>query len=87
MVGADAIWARTVDKYGLVPMKATELASWWHTDGDLGREIECFTDMRNSRERGFLDCQVSVSSFLDVFDRLIAEKIIPDFRRNGQAKA
>ena len=80
MADSDAIWEGMANKYSLVKHKASELASWWHTDGDLGREIECFTDMRNSRERGFLDCQISETSFFDVFDRLIAEKIIPDFR-------
>lgn len=85
MEGADAIWRDIVDKHSLVPHKVSELASWWHTDGDLGREIECFTDMRNSRERGFLDCQISEVSFFDVFDRLIAEKTIPDFRASERA--
>ncbi|NMO90999.1 hypothetical protein [Actinomycetospora sp. TBRC 11914] len=25
------------------------VASFWHTDGDLGRDIECVTDMTRSR--------------------------------------
>jgi hypothetical protein len=27
------------------------LAPWWHTDADLGRTIETFTDMGCSRRR------------------------------------
>ena len=33
---------------------STRLASWWHTDADLGRTIETFTDMGRSRRLGFL---------------------------------
>lgn len=80
MGNADDLWQGMVERHGLRPHRATELASWWHTDGDLGREVECFTDMRNSRELGFLDCQISENSFFDVFDRLVAERTIPDFR-------
>ncbi|WP_375552537.1 SDR family oxidoreductase [Rhodophyticola porphyridii] len=80
MAKADAVWKDIVDKHELAPHSATRLTSWWHTDADLGREIECFTDMRNSRERGFLRWQRSEASFFDLFDRLIEEHVIPDFR-------
>ena len=80
MANADAIWNDIVDRYDLAPHVATHLTSWWHTDADLGREIECFTDMRNSRERGFLSWRRSEASFFDLFDRLISERVIPDFR-------
>ena len=32
---------------------STRVASWWHTDGDLGRDMECLTDMTRSRAAGF----------------------------------
>ena len=32
----------------------SRLASWWHTDGDLGRDMECLTDMNKSKKAGFL---------------------------------
>jgi nucleoside-diphosphate-sugar epimerase len=74
---ADEVWAALVDKYDLVGYKASELASWWHTDADLGREVETFADMSKSRALGFLDYQDSTRSFLDLFDTLRAEHIIP----------
>ncbi|WP_227283947.1 SDR family oxidoreductase [Boseongicola sp. H5] len=80
MANADAVWEDIVDKHELASHVATHLTSWWHTDSDLGREIECFTDMSNSRERGFLSWQRSEASFFDLFDRLIEERVIPDFR-------
>ena len=55
----------------------TKLASWWHSDADLGRTLECFTDMTNSRVRGFSAYQQTTRSFFDVFDELRERRIIP----------
>jgi hypothetical protein len=48
---ADEVWAGLVERYGLQPYKASDLASWWHTDADLGRQVETFADMSRSRAR------------------------------------
>lgn len=77
MVDADEIWSGLVAKYDLLPHKATEIASWWHTDADLGRQVETFADMGKSRKAGFREVQVTPDSFFDLFERLRAEKIIP----------
>lgn len=74
---ADEVWTGLVREHGLQPYKATELASWWHTDADLGRQVETFADMSKSRALGFLDFQDSGRSFLDLFDTLRAQKVIP----------
>jgi hypothetical protein len=74
---ADAVWSSLVEQYGLAPYQASELASWWHTDADLGREVETFADMSKSRAMGFLDFQDSTRSFLDLFDRLREQNVIP----------
>lgn len=71
------VWDRIVAKYDLRPNSLERIASWWHTDGDLGREAETFADMNKSRAHGFLDVQDSRRSFLDLFDQLRAERIIP----------
>jgi nucleoside-diphosphate-sugar epimerase len=75
---ADETWAALTDKYGLAPYRATDLASWWHTDADLGRPMEAFADMSKSRALGFLDFQDSTRSFLDLFDTLRARRVIPE---------
>ena len=75
---ADEVWGNLVRKYDLQPYKASELASWWHTDADLGRTVETFADMGKSRSLGFLDYQDSAQSFRDLFTELRAERIIPD---------
>lgn len=77
---ADEIWAGLAAQHSLQPYKASELASWWHTDADLGREVETFADMSKSRAMGFLDFQDSTRSFLDLFDILQTQKIIPPVR-------
>lgn len=77
MSDADEIWAGMVAKYNLAPYKASEIASWWHSDADLGRQVETFADMGKSRKAGFREVQVTPDSFTDLFDRLRAEKIIP----------
>lgn len=74
---ADEVWADLVAKHDLVDFRASELASWWHTDADLGREVETFADMGKSRRMGFLDYQDTASSFGDLFDTLRSERIIP----------
>jgi nucleoside-diphosphate-sugar epimerase len=74
---ADDVWAGLVAEHGLAPHRASELASWWHTDADLGRTVETFADMGKSRKAGFLDYQDSADSFLDLFGTLRTRKIIP----------
>ena len=74
---ADDVWRGLVDQHGLADYKPTQLASWWHTDADLGREVETFADMSKSRSMGFLDFQDSARSFLDLFDTLREQKVIP----------
>lgn len=71
------IWQDIVKQHDLKPYPVDTLASWWHSDADLGRTIETFTDMSKSRRLGFLEYQETSRSFLDLFDRLRAERVIP----------
>ena len=77
MADADEVWTTLVAKHDLAPYKASELASWWHTDADLGRTVETFADMGKSRKAGFLDFQDSAESFHDLFATLRERRIIP----------
>lgn len=77
MADAPKLWADIVAKHGLQDIPVDKLASWWHSDADLGRTLECFTDMTNSRTLGFDAYQSTRSSFTDVFDELRARRIIP----------
>jgi hypothetical protein len=53
------------------------LASWWHTDADLGRTVETFTDMGRSRRLGFKGVRDTESSFTNLFARLRSEHVVP----------
>lgn len=77
MADAETVWQTIVSKHGLQDIPLKKLASWWHSDADLGRDLECFTDMTNSRSLGFDNYQSTRSSFYDVFDELRERQIIP----------
>jgi len=71
------VWQQVAAKHNLIEPSIEKLASWWHTDGDLGRQLECVNDMTKSRILGFHDYQPTPASFTDLFDRLRSERIIP----------
>jgi nucleoside-diphosphate-sugar epimerase len=77
MQGQEQAWRDIVAKHGLQPTELNELASWWHTDGDLGRPVETFADMTKSRALGFLGFRDTERTFLTLFDRLREHRIIP----------
>jgi nucleoside-diphosphate-sugar epimerase len=77
MAGAGEIWPTIVRKHGLRDLDVATLASWWHTDADLGRTIETFTDMGRSRRLGFTGVRDTESSFVGLFARLRAERVVP----------
>ncbi len=77
LAGLGAAWRAIADRHGLVEPDLARLASAWHTDADLGREIECIADMTRSREAGFLDYRSTLGSFLDLFERLRVDRVIP----------
>ena len=77
MAGMEPVWDRIVEKHGLQKNALNQVASWWHSDADLGRTIENFTDMTVSRDLGFKEYQNSVRSFTDAFDRFRSAKVLP----------
>jgi hypothetical protein len=77
MEGAESAWREIAQREGLIEPDIGKLASWWHSDSDLGREIECFTDMTKSREAGFLNFRNSVTSFFDKVGKYRDAKILP----------
>jgi nucleoside-diphosphate-sugar epimerase len=77
MAGMEEAWAALAEREGLAETELSRVASWWHTDADMNRPLECFTDMANSRRHGFMDASVTLDSFAALFDRLRRERIIP----------
>ncbi len=77
MAGAEEVWARVVAEHGLVEPDLSRVASWWHTDSDLGREIEVVADMSRSRLLGFTGYVRTEDAFLRLFDRYRADRLVP----------
>ncbi len=70
-------WADIAAQFDLREIDIGKLASWWHTDADLGRPMEVLTDITKSRKAGFLDYQSTPDAFFELFDRLKEERLIP----------
>lgn len=77
MQNAAQKWRDIAVQYELAEPDIARLASWWHTDADLGRPMEVVTDMTKSRKAGFLDYQSTPDAFFDLFETLKSERIIP----------
>jgi nucleoside-diphosphate-sugar epimerase len=77
MAGYEDEWARIAREAGLAEADLGRLASWWHTDADLGRDIEVVTDISKSRLAGFSTHHRTLDSFLGLFERYRAEGLIP----------
>lgn len=77
MADAAPLWAEISRKHSLAEAEINKVASFWHSDADLNRPFECVTDMSKSRSLGFTDYLPSDRSFIETFERLRADKIIP----------
>jgi hypothetical protein len=77
MRGMEGVWADMASGHGLVEPDLARVSSWWHTDGDLGRNIEVLADMSKSRLAGFTGYRRTLDSFTGLFDRLRADRLIP----------
>ena len=77
MKDAQAAWTKLSSQHQLVESDLGRLASWWHTDADLGRKIECVNDTSKIRLGGFSRLQRTADSFTRLFDLLRISKFIP----------
>jgi nucleoside-diphosphate-sugar epimerase len=73
----ESAWKAVVDRAGLAEPDITRVASWWHTDGDLGRPIEVVTDMNKSRKAGFLGFRDTRDSFAHHLERYREARVLP----------
>ncbi|GAA0312865.1 SDR family oxidoreductase [Kineococcus aurantiacus] len=77
MAGAAQQWSAIAERHGLAEADVDRLASWWHSDSDLGRPMEVVTDMARSRAAGFTVHRSSWDSFTAQFERYRRERLIP----------
>ncbi|MFC6081931.1 SDR family oxidoreductase [Sphaerisporangium aureirubrum] len=78
MVGKAGAWRALAERERLAEPDLDRVASPWHTDSDLNRPVECFTDMARSRSAGFTGYVGTLDSFAALFGRLRADRIIPE---------
>lgn len=77
MAGMEPTWRDLATEHDLIEPDLSRVASWWHTDADLGREIEVVTDMNKSRAAGFSATRDSRSTFFDYARQYRAARVIP----------
>lgn len=77
MRGMEEVWVRIAQEHGLVESDLSRVASWWHTDADLGLPFEVFADMSKARLAGFSAHHRTRDSFLAQFERYRAAHVIP----------
>ncbi len=77
MAGMEPVWRELAAKHDLVEPDLSRVASWWHTDADLGRDIEVVTDMNKSRAAGFSSTRDSRASFFQYAQQYRDARIIP----------
>lgn len=77
MAGTEDVWRTIAAAEGLHEDDLSRVASWWHTDADLGRPFEVFADMGRSRDRGFTGHRRTEESLLSTLDRYREARILP----------
>lgn len=77
MAGKEQLWADMAQKYGLREDRLDQVASFWHTDSDLGLEVEVVADMTKSRLAGFTTYISTERAILELFDRYEEDGLVP----------
>ena len=62
---------------GAVLLGVNRVASWWHTDTDLGRELEVIANTTRRRLLGWTGYVSTERALLGLVDRYRAERLVP----------
>jgi nucleoside-diphosphate-sugar epimerase len=77
MAGMEPVWRELAATYDLVEPDLSRVASWWHSDADLGRDMEVVTDMNKSRAAGFSATRDSRGTFFAYAEQYRNARVIP----------
>jgi nucleoside-diphosphate-sugar epimerase len=77
MAGMENVWRRIAEQNDLVEPDLARVASWWHSDGDLGRDLEVLTDMNKSKKAGFTGFRDTRDSFFHYLEQYRAARVLP----------
>ncbi|WP_454387728.1 hypothetical protein [Streptomyces sp. JNUCC 63] len=74
------VWQRLVDRHGLVPTPYEKLVAWPVGDFLFHHEADNITSTVKIRQAGFADALDTETRLLQLFDRLVEQKVLPPFR-------
>jgi nucleoside-diphosphate-sugar epimerase len=77
MTGMEPVWGELAARHDLVEPDLSRVASWWHSDADLGRDMEVVTDMNKSRTAGFSATRDTRATFFDYAQQYRDAHVIP----------
>lgn len=77
MVDKEPLWQLIVDKYNLRPYKLADIASWAYADYQFNKTADSYLSTIKARQFGFHDCMDTEQMFIDWFQRLQRERVIP----------
>lgn len=73
------VWQRLKDRHGLVDIPFEQLVGWGVGDFLFRHEADNITSTVKLRQAGFADCLDTAPRMLELFDRLVEQRIIPPF--------
>ena len=77
MTDKAALWDSLVQRHKLQPYKFEEIASWAYADACFALDYDIMSDTLKARQHGFSDCFDSEQMFLNSFQKLQIDRIIP----------
>jgi nucleoside-diphosphate-sugar epimerase len=79
------LWEKLVEQHDLVPTPFEDLAGWNFGDFLLRSEFDNVSSTIKIRQAGFTECLDSEDRFLELFDHLAADGIIPPVTFRGRS--
>lgn len=77
MAQHEELWGRLVERHDLVPTPYQDLVGWAFGDFLFRSEFDNVSSTVKARQAGFADCLDTEDRFLELFDQLAANRIIP----------
>lgn len=73
------VWQQLVERHSLVPTPFEKLVAWPVGDFLFHHEADNITSTVKARQAGFADALDTETRLLELFDTLIAQKVLPPF--------
>jgi hypothetical protein len=77
------LWEQLVEQYDLVRTPFKDIAGWDFGDFLFRSEFDNVSSTIKIRQAGFTDCYDSRDRFLELFEHLAADRIIPPAEKGG----